>query len=189
MPQLTPPVVASGALSSRAQPRLSVDELVLRPWRADDVPALVEAYADPAIQRWHVRSMTPAEAAQYIEAANAAWAQEAAANWAVTEADVVVGRASLHTIDKNDGLSTVAYWVTPHGRGRGVAPRAMTAISDWAFRDLGLHRLELEHSTLNDASCRVADKAGYALEGTRRSQARHADGWHDMHVHVLLNGG
>jgi len=55
----------------------------------------------------------------------------------------------------------------------------------WGFA-LGLHRIELEHSVANDASCRVALKAGYALESTKRSQALHADGWHDIHLHVRI---
>ena len=30
---------------------------------------------------------------------------------------------------------------------------------------------------------RVAEKTGFALEGTRRSSLLHDDGWHDMHLH------
>jgi RimJ/RimL family protein N-acetyltransferase len=62
-------------------------------------------------------------------------------------------------------------------------------VSDWAIHQLGLHRLELEHSTRNPASCRVAEKAGYPLESTKRSQGLHADGWHDMHLQVRLEEG
>lgn len=93
---------------------------------------------------------------------------------------------SLRTIDLAEGLAEVAYWVLPAARGRAVAPRALEAVSRWSLDDLGLHRLELAHSTRNHASCRVAAKAGFLLEGTKRRQALHADGWHDMHLHALL---
>ncbi|WP_326839311.1 GNAT family N-acetyltransferase [Rhodococcus sp. AQ5-07] len=46
--------------------------------------------------------------------------------------------------------------------------------------------MELEHSIHNPRSCRVATKAGFNEEGVRRGSARHADGWHDMHVHARL---
>ncbi|MFI7162061.1 GNAT family protein [Rhodococcus erythropolis] len=59
-------------------------------------------------------------------------------------------------------------------------------MSEWAFREVGFHRLELEHSIHNPRSCRVATKAGFNEEGVRRGSARHADGWHDMHVHARL---
>ncbi|MET7707718.1 GNAT family protein [Micromonospora sp. NPDC005413] len=49
-----------------------------------------------------------------------------------------------------------------------------------------LHRLALEHSTANTASCRVATRAGFRAEGVLRGSVRHADGWHDMHLHALL---
>nr|WP_308214482.1 GNAT family protein [Rhodococcus sp. ARC_M8] len=67
-----------------------------------------------------------------------------------------------------------------------MCTQSVTALSEWAFREAGFHRLELEHSIHNPRSCRVATKAGFSEEGVRRSSARHADGWHDMHVHARL---
>ena len=59
-------------------------------------------------------------------------------------------------------------------------------MSQWLFETAGLHRIVLAHSTRNNASCRVASKAGYLLEGTCRSDLLHSDGWHDMHLHARL---
>jgi len=174
-------------MASRIQPVLYVDELTLRPWTAADVPALSAAYADPAIRHWHNRSMTWSEAGQWVSTANRGWVSETAANWAVTAKDGLVGRMSLRTVDLEDGLAEIGYWVVPSARGRGIAPRALVAVSNWAIDELGLHRLELQHSTKNEASCRVAEKAGYPLESTKRSQALQDDGWHDMHLHVRVD--
>jgi hypothetical protein len=52
LPELVDPAVPAGRLSTRSQPELVVDELLLRPWTEADAPAIVEAYRDPAIQRW-----------------------------------------------------------------------------------------------------------------------------------------
>jgi RimJ/RimL family protein N-acetyltransferase len=76
--------------------------------------------------------------------------------------------------------------VLPAARGRQIAARALTVLGGWAFGVLGLHRIEVQHSTRNVASCRVAERAGYPAEGTRRSQTLHADGWHDMHLHARI---
>jgi RimJ/RimL family protein N-acetyltransferase len=46
--------------------------------------------------------------------------------------------------------------------------------------------MEINHSTQNPASCRVAEGAGYLAEGVKRSEALHADGWHDMHQHARI---
>jgi RimJ/RimL family protein N-acetyltransferase len=92
-------------------------------------------------------------------------------------------RERLRRLEWWGGIGELAYWVVPSARGRGVAPRAVEAVSGWAFSVLGLHRLELLHSVYNLASCRAAEKAGFVAEGTLRGQGRHTDGWHDMHLH------
>ena len=176
----------SGRLRGLTQPRLLVDELVLRPWEAADAPAVVRAYADPDIRRWHVRSMSDEEAPAWIASWSRRWQEESGAGWAVCDGDALVGRVGLSTLRLHDGVGAVGYWVLPAARGRGVAPRALQAVSSWVFEHVGLHRLELVHSTRNAGSCRVAVKAGFLAEGTARQEFRHEDGWHDMHRHARL---
>ncbi|MBT2508354.1 GNAT family N-acetyltransferase [Streptomyces sp. ISL-98] len=72
-------------------------------------------------------------------------------------------------MDPFHGLAQCAYWVLPNARGQGVAPRALTRLSNWALDEAGFHRLELVHSDRNEASCRVAANSGFELEGVRRS--------------------
>lgn len=166
---------------------LTVDELVLRPWRRSDAAAVAEAYRDPQIRRWHVRSMTEPEAQAWVLSWAERWAAETGAGWAVVDGGKVVARIGLRGLDLAEGHGEAAYWVTPAARGRGIAARALTVVTDWMFTEVGLHRIELEHSTANPASCRVALNAGFPAEGTKRAAVRHADGWHDMHLHARLN--
>ncbi|WP_402461959.1 GNAT family N-acetyltransferase [Isoptericola aurantiacus] len=190
MPPLAPTTIIPGSLARNVQPTLIArDGLVLRPWRGDDAPVVRSVYGDAEIRRWHVRSVeSDAEAAAIIAGWQAGWSDESRAEWAVTDAaGVVLARAALKTVDLRDGDAEVAYWTVPASRGRGAAPRAVEAVSSWAFAT-GFRRLHLEHSTRNTASCRVAAKSGFELEGTLRGSARHADGWHDMHVHGRLAG-
>lgn len=191
MPSLVGPVVDAGSLTAMPQPELRTqDGLILRPWQGNDVPVVVEAYADPAIQQWNMRSMNEVEAAEWIQSWKSSWMAETDAGWAVAEAEsgAVVGRLGLREIHLAEGQAEVTYWVLTRARGRGFAVGATVAVCQWAFRTLGLHRIELAHSILNVPSCRVAIKAGFALEGVRRSSLLHPDGdWHDMHLHALVN--
>lgn len=188
MAELVAHTVVPGTLAGTPQPTFALgDGVELRPWTDRDAPGLRAAYADPAIQRWHVREIGSLdEARELIAAWRRGWGQEQRLEWAIADAaGELLGRLALKDLVLFDGIAVVAYWTVPAARGRGLAPRAVTAVSRWAFA-VGFRRLELEHSTLNPASCRVAEKAGFDAEGTRLGAALHADGHHDMHTHARL---
>jgi RimJ/RimL family protein N-acetyltransferase len=149
----------------------------------------MDAYQDEAIQRWHVqRAESPAEAREWIAAWQGGWAAESGAHWAVVEAgsDLLLGRAALKHFNFSDGTADVAYWTVPAARGKSVCPRAVDAMASWAFEVAGFHRLDLEHAVDNTASCRVAEKTGFAVESVRRSAWLLADGRCDVHAHARL---
>ena len=80
----------------------------------------------------------------------------------------------------------VGYWIVPRST---PIPRATAVdlVARWAF-DMGeLHRVQLYHAVDNPASCRVAMKAGFLLEGRPRESYRYGDGQlHDEHLHGRL---
>lgn len=191
VPSLIPPAMAAGSLCRSPQPSVSVGTAaVLRPWQLSDAEGVVEAFADPEIQRWHVRRFDSVDEARLsINGWKAGWASETELNWALVDrtSDSLLGRVSLKGLDLHDGSGGVAYWMVPGSRGRGLCSKAVIALCQWAFDEGGFHRIGLEHSVANVASCRVAAKAGFREEGIRREAALHADGFHDMHEHALLS--
>jgi len=181
VPDLVGPALPAGTFSAIDQPQLDS----LRPWRDTDVPVVIEAFNEPQIQHWHaLRIDDEAEARGWIAQWHRRWAAEDAASWAVTgPADEAVGQVGLRGIDLTAATAQLSYWVLPRRRGQGVAPAAVAELEHWCFA-LGLHRLVIEHSTRNTHSCRVAEKAGYSLEGVLRSRWLQADGRHDVHLHA-----
>ncbi|MEU4162275.1 GNAT family N-acetyltransferase [Actinoplanes sp. NPDC026670] len=186
MPSLVTPALPAGTLASMDQMAITGDGVLLRAWTTADLPSVVAGFADPDIQRWHCRSLDDDEALAWIARWRAGWLMETEACWAVEADGVVAGQIGLRGIDLTEGMAAISYWTLPAARGKRIAPKALTALTTWAFTELGLHRLDLSHSTANAASCQVAARCGYLLEGTKRSEARHADGWHDMHAHARL---
>jgi len=190
VPYLVAPAIAQRFLADSDQPSIRVtDSVVLRPWIAGDADAVIRAFDDPAIQRWHVRRVDSVNEAQaLITGWIAGWPAESECHWALADevSGTLLGRVALKSLDLFDGSAGVAYWILPDARGRSLCADAVTALSDWAFREAGFHRLAIEHSTANRASCRVAEKARFIVEGVLRGAARHADGWHDMCLHSRL---
>jgi [ribosomal protein S5]-alanine N-acetyltransferase len=189
MPDLVSPAVAAGSIAQSDQPWIPVrPDVVLRPWELVDAEAVMQAFGDPDIQRWHVRRAESVdEAAEWIIAWQRGWAEESQLNWALADrrTGTLLGRASRKGVNLHDGSAGLAYWMVPAARRQGLCTQAMLTLCRWAFDNAGFHRIGLEHSTGNQASCRVAIKVGFQAEGTRRSSALHVDGWHDMHVHAL----
>ncbi|MFD9603707.1 GNAT family N-acetyltransferase [Streptomyces sp. NPDC059970] len=153
----------------------------------EDAASVVKAFQDPTIQRWHHRRTdSKDEAREWITQWQQGWRDETAVHWTIAdgENDTVLGRVSLQSLNLRGGQAETSYWVMPLARGAAVAPRAVTAATDWALGETGFHRIELGHSVANQASCRVAAKAGFEQEGIRRRALLHVDGWHDMHLHA-----
>ena len=130
--------------------------------------------------------MSLAEAESWIAYESARWGEDRGGSWAVTGEGSLLGRVGIGGVSLEEARAGVTYWVLPEARGHGIAPLALGAVADWAFEEAGFHRLELDHSTKNTPSCRVAVKAAFAPEGVMRERALHLDGWHDMHAHGLL---
>jgi RimJ/RimL family protein N-acetyltransferase len=148
---------------------LTTGSLLLRPWVPGDIPALLTAYADPAIRRGSLSPVSSHEDAEaWLAMQQDGWASGSRFGFAVIDTargDTPAGNVVLKGPGPGADHAEVGYWTAAPARGRGVAPRALASLTDWAFGTFaaqGLTRLELLHQEDNEASCRVAVKSGYA---------------------------
>ncbi|MCX5386776.1 GNAT family N-acetyltransferase [Streptomyces sp. NBC_00083] len=187
-----PPVVPAGRMARHPQPALVLPGgRELRPWRESDADVLVASCLDPAIAQWNrPEPLSRGAAREKIARWGHRWTEEAAAIWAISrrDDDRPVGLIGVGDLDLRGGSGELLYWLLPSGRGEGAALDATLRVSRWALDELGLHRLRITHSVRNPASCQVARRAGFTLEGTMRSALLHADGWHDEHLHARVAG-
>ncbi len=146
--------------------------LVLRRWRTADIPGLPAAVDDPEIHRWLdiiPDPYTAADAEEFVSRARQDLAEGRGAGLAITGDGALLGAVGMRLPAHQPGVGEVGYWLAAAARGRGVATAATQALTDWAFDELGLHRVELYAATGNPASRAVAERAGFELEGIRRA--------------------
>lgn len=75
--------------------------------------------------------------------------------------------------------ASVGYWLAHAATGRGTMTRSIARLLDYAFEDLGLHRVEICVRPENTASLAVVARLGLRAEG-RRERFLHIDGqWRD----------
>ena len=83
--------------------------------------------------------------------------------------DAFLGFMALVRLDLEARQGEAGYLLNAAARGRGVATTALRLLTDWAFDELGLERIEMRIDTTNEASLRLAERAGYTREGVLRS--------------------
>ncbi|MGW7467010.1 GNAT family N-acetyltransferase [Streptomyces xantholiticus] len=100
--------------------------LVLRPWRMEDVAALVEVSRDPALrQRTSSVVDNDADGARWVQAQQRGWAAGDRFGFAVLEAQPdslrvqLVGNVVLKEVTSGKPAAEVGYWTAAHARGGG----------------------------------------------------------------------
>jgi RimJ/RimL family protein N-acetyltransferase len=157
------------------EPPLADEVVTLRPWHADDAPAVAAAIdGDAEIVRWLDQVPQPYgldDAREYIAACRRGWDEGTAVSFAVVDAadGKLLGALGLRVADLPTGVAEARYWVARGARGRGVATHALQLAARWILGRAGIERLQLRTEALNVQSQRVAEKAGFTREGVLRS--------------------
>ena len=168
---------------TRPDPPLHDDVIRLEPLTHDDRADLLALIDDEAVLDF---TLVPTAADSsfvngWIARYEAGWDDGTCAGFAARDATdgSFLAFASIVKLDVAAREGELGYAVSPAARGRGVARRAVELLTRWAFDELDLIRLELAIDVANRASERVAERAGYRLEGVRRSlhfkEGRRAD--------------
>ncbi|MBP0461034.1 GNAT family N-acetyltransferase [Streptomyces montanisoli] len=171
--------------------------LHLRPWRPGDASAIVRGVADPAYRRWNTPKLlveTEDEALEWVRARALDYENGVGCVLAIARDEPgasaeAIGSVGVGVLDLWMRRGTIGYWVLPEERGRGIARRALTVFTRWAFDEVGLHRLSLGHAVGHEASCRVAKRCGYRYEGAMRGEmfeAGDTSRFRDAHLHARL---
>ncbi len=158
----------------------------LRPWRDDDGAALLAAYRSSGdLVRQTGTIDDGAAARRVIGDYQAAVEKGDAYIWAIVVADEAVGAVGVSQINRTHRLGWCWYWLSTPARGRGLAAGALIAAAQFAFEN-GLFRLELGHRVDNPASCAVARRAGFSVEGIERAKLEYDGARFDCETHARL---
>jgi len=96
-----------------------------------------------------------------------------AAEFAIVElaSGDLAGQAGLWGIDEHNRSAHVGIELLPAFRGRGLGADAVRVVCRYGFALRGLHRLQLETLADNHPMIAVAEKLGFAREGTARGSS------------------
>lgn len=140
--------------------------VTLRPLDERDAADLWRAVQDPELRRLtgtH-RVISESDTAAWCRSRGDApgrydWAIEADSGW--------VGECALNDIDEDNQVA--GYRIALERRsGEGLGSEATGLVLDFAFGELGLHRVELEVFDFNERAQKSYAKSGFVVEGVKR---------------------
>ncbi|MBR5701014.1 MAG: GNAT family N-acetyltransferase [Oscillospiraceae bacterium] len=152
---------------------ITTENLILRPFREEDVPAITAEMNDPeVVKTTHAMSYPfPEEnVRRWIGGMSASWEKGSSCVFAVTgrETGEMYGFICL-VMEPRDYRAELGYAYGRRHWGKGIGTEACRAVIDFGFQVLDLHKIYARHFVSNPASGRVMQKSGMEYEGTQKS--------------------
>lgn len=173
---------------------ITAGRLHLRPFAESDIDAVYASCQDPEIQRW-IPVPVPYErsdAEEHVTRNTAdGWRAGDGSSFAVTDSvtGALLASIGLARFDPRARVAEVGFWTAPEARNKGVATQAVQVVTRWTFEALGVERMEWVAEVGNVGSRRVAERAGFTIEGTLRARIARRDGSRaDAWIGSLLPG-
>ena len=155
-------------------PTLHTERLTLRHLEASDVAEVFSVFSDPVVMRyWDGRPMTTLQDAMaYINDIHDGFRRRALFQWGIADrsSDVIVGTGTLIHVSIAHQRCELGFALQQRRWGRGLGTEAVTALVDFAFDSLGLHRIEADVDPRNDRSLRLLERLGFRREGYLRQR-------------------
>jgi RimJ/RimL family protein N-acetyltransferase len=179
------------------KPTLTGVKVILRPFRASDLPAMNEALLDPEARILTGSVHDEAQAHAPVTADE----EKMAVDWFRTRNDQAdrldlavvdkatgrcVGEAVLNQWDPGNESCNFRIFIGPKGRDRGLGTEATRLIVGYGFEHLRLHRISLEVYAFNPRARRAYEKVGFRPEGVLRESLRYNGEWIDATIMSIL---
>lgn len=98
-----------------------------------------------------------------------------------------IGLIGFHDTDTDNHKSELGYWLSQAHQGRGIITKAVQTLCEYAFKEMGIHRIQIRCAVGNTASQRIPLKLGFLYEGIERDgECVKEDIYRDIEVYSLL---
>jgi ribosomal-protein-serine acetyltransferase len=166
-------------------------DIELRPllqWDADALFALTDTNRTYLREwlPWLDEVQTPADTRQFIQSALKQYGDSSGLVTGIWVEGELVGVVGFNTISHTHRKAEIGYWLAQDYTGQGIMTRAVHALIDYAFNDLGLNRIEIPCATGNRLSCAIPERLGFKHEGIIRQAEWLYDHYVDWNMYALL---
>lgn len=172
-----------------ARLQLATARLVLRPLQPTDCEAWLSYRNDPEVLRYQSRlRITPEEAQAFLQQAAAATpgpGHSLPLAITLSGGDLLIGDCLLQ-LSADGQQGEVSFTLSPIYQGQGYAVEAVTALLEYAFGTLKLHRVVAVTDARHTASAKLLMRLGMRREGHLRQSRQMRGEWQDELLYALL---
>jgi len=162
--------------------------------------ALLEARHAPAIYKvvdrerahlrkwlpWVDKTLKPDDTLQFIRASLLQFANNegfAAGIWCGEE---YAGAIGTHKLDWLNRKVEIGYWIARKFQGRGIMTDACRRVTNHAFEEWALNRVEIHCAPGNTKSCAIPERLGFQFEGVLRKAQLLRTKYLDTNIYAML---
>ncbi len=181
--------------SAMRGPRLKHGRVYLRPARQGDwrewatLRAESRDFLVPWEPSWSSDSLSRAAFRRRLKSHETEWQRGTGYSFLMFHAadDQLLGGVTLSNVRRGVAQSaSLGYWVGERFARQGYMTEGLTAVLDFAFERLALHRIEAACLPGNRASQALLGKIGFQEEGYSRQYLRINGRWQDHRVFAVL---
>ena len=156
------------------------DEIELRQWTASDAEVvyhLVRRNYDHlrTFMEWIKPDHSLIDYQEFIDREILGTAENKSLGFGIFRGKSLIGTIGMINFDHDARVTEIGYWIDATEEGKGIVSRACELLIDFAFRELGMNRIQIRCATANLRSAAIPERFGFTKEGVQRQ-------------HVLRNG-
>lgn len=107
--------------------------------------------------------------------------------YAIMVREELAGIIGFKDTDKENRRTEIGYWLSESYQGQGIMTASADALCRMAFREGGIHRIQIKCAVGNTKSSNIPRRLGFSFEGIERDGERQANGkYWDVEVYSLL---
>ena len=175
------------------QVELSDGFVTLKPYKLQYLDQLYESVIESmtelsAWMSWAHPDYSLNESCEWLKTRPEQWTNGTAYDFAILDADdgSFLGGCGLNHIHEADNFANLGYWVRTSRTRKGAATAAAKLIAGFGFESVKLTRAEIVVAVGNNASQRVAAKAGATREAVLRNRMKVRETIHDGVMFSLI---
>ncbi|MFZ7133285.1 MAG: GNAT family N-acetyltransferase [Eubacteriales bacterium] len=121
---------------------------------------------------------------EFIKTCLRGFAENRSLNTVILYKGNIVGITGFNNINWSNNTAYIGYWLGQKYQGKGIMTRAVKALTDYAFEELNLNKVEIRAAVGNKKSRSIPERLGFVNEGCIRK----AEWLYDHYVDHVIYG-